>query len=811
MPPIAEMPLNLQFYRFRERAWTEAQNVQRIRGQIAEEFLPRYEKLRYRAGIPKEELHKWVEDALKKLPEIERLLSLRLDQRGCYDELTQKIVQGSKLAYETAHSSSNTITEIDKLKREKDDAVKVEVRETIRELINVAGVDVVKEIFHQLISDPLVPTTIPNVEISKSINSDTNNSTSGVQHRLRIRLRKPEIEVPKNLQIDPRIIDGCIEYLGGKTLVEWKVENVVECMKSAYDRNISIEQKMVSKSSVTAPTPNTQVMDQIKAKRDRKVQSSFPISDASPVSVHSRNMVSNELAAIVSPRTIASISSTRSDINHIPTSDNQATKEGTPVSKNEVFQKVIPNSNSSIIPSPNLQNPSVNQSAFQESKHLSSHLPSRRAGKSTSASDSLSVNEVLPVPDNQPISTNHKTPDYEIMYKDLVHSNQQLAYENDELRTNFKKLTVLNDDFRNLSDDLKCHLLFNKNFNLQVSIKVAEACFSSVMEQHEELRTRKLVLFKKSIYPISLADNLENIPFKPTLSYKQHLFVLLSTFPRGSPDQLRIEYSDDQAQYHILWLSSLIPSIIKTCANDEYSNRLFTFYLENIINFCFLKGLARASLFITVANLNIRELSAREDGDYESGQLWWDLHNMVSLGKMGNPSYDWNFIESLSFYYFLSAGPQQSPMTVHIAQTSTTIFEVIQNIRGTTSYDFIGLLSHPVVQKILSLDPKTSALIASNGQDKIAIVRTKSSREGQDKEYIWTRESGTVTLSLDGVLIDVVQIDEELVIYIKARSSITKTWFRFGKDKERDLRYFEKHYSSTLAHSMKVYLEKIML
>ena len=50
-----------------------------------------------------------------------------------------------------------------------------------------------------------------------------------------------------------------------------------------------------------------------------------------------------------------------------------------------------------------------------------------------------------------------------------------------------------------------------------------------------------------------------------------------------------------------------------------------------MINFCPLVGKARESLFLIIANLIMRTDDLSEDG------LWWVLHNMVILGKMGNP------------------------------------------------------------------------------------------------------------------------------------------------------------------------------
>ncbi|KAK6605877.1 hypothetical protein H4I95_05683 [Botrytis cinerea] len=736
---------------FQSRALDEVRKFREEKAKIAYDVIPRYRRLlRIQGSINKEELHEWTEKAQKEISEIEDCLGKKIDLTTSFAESSKNVVRDSKLAFEKGQMSEKCNVELDLIKIEANRAKESEIKSILSTLIEISGKELVKSIL-----DSLTGSSGP-----KTSSQDL-----------------PYV-------IDPAIIKACVNFLGMDGKIKPTVTHVINAMEATHQRIQELKKEVKSKE-LASTTSNSDMINEMKRKREEQRISS--VIQGSP---GLRRNISKH--PVTSAGKIIQLSS-----NDIPLCKRLPEKkssmrrlEETVLLPTQIIERQdvsLPGNSKNDVKLPS-------SSRTRDKKTLTIQVPAYN--RKTSPSKEIS-------PSNSSDSSPASQQDIDILLKDLESTrltNSHLHTEIDDLTSKLKNLVVLKDNLEDTSNQLKCHLLYNANYNQQISAADVKIYFQDI-QIYDGIKERRLVKFKTLCYGITIADDFLNMSFKPHLPVKEHIFLLFHSMPRNFSFENQSIYAKEQAQYHVLWLSGQLQSIVNVCS-DPQTNRFFTFWLENIINFCPLVGIARASLFLIIANLTMRTDNLSEDG------LWWVLHNMVILGKMRNPMNDWEVVEYICFFYFISKGPTENPMMKMIANNQPASFSLIQDLRDKAFMDMIGFLSHEPVQKFIRRQSKDSVFISSHKENRVAILRTcVGNKISEPFEYIWTREEKLVTLSMDGFVMTAEENSKDgMILYYKAKGDFSKNWFPYKMETKGDgMEYFSSNHLRCIQEAVESY------
>ncbi|TGO10792.1 hypothetical protein BTUL_0125g00050 [Botrytis tulipae] len=669
------------------QASIDADNVRRIQTNIANNIIARYEGLTNSShAIADHTLSEWVENAQKKLPEIERCIEEASNQHASYGEMADTVMRNSKSAYEKSRSAADATAEIEQKKEEKETLILHEVSSTINELMAIAGRDVVISVFQSMITSSPPP-----------LESNTKQS-------------KPS-------EIDRRITHACELYLQAEPRTKWSVENVVDCMKAAQTRiNILKSQSKLGNPNVTSKVPRSSPDAMLRQYEDRlelTKNSAGSMIKASPAKQSRRT----NLTVLSLPR---SSRATQTDF--------------------------------------------------------------------ILAEDSTSVLQ--------------KQRELEIA-TETIDRLQHFVYD---LESRIANLSVLHEASDELCNKLKWRLLHNNNFGTQIDGQEVEDFYDQLLVLFDGLADRPLVKFKnyQTHFLVTIADTFYGTPYEPHSSDKLHIFLLWYTIPTEFHDGPQADIISQANQYNILWLSSRLPSIIRTVSLHAPSNKFFIFYLEYLIIFPPLHGIARANLLMIIANITIRS----EDGR-ANDSLWWQLYDVILAKRMGDVS-DWGFIENIAFHYFLASGPSSCETIFQMAENSPQNLEFVQELRSVVVCDFIGILALDSTDGFRRRfdQGRTITHNLTCGEAKLAIVRAFDGNDIVGKEYIWTREDSWVTLASQGVQVEISGSESAgWIAYVKGFGA-SKTWFKIFANSTNLIEYLDKYHASTMNDAHSAYLNR---
>lgn len=369
--------------------------------------------------------------------------------------------------------------------------------------------------------------------------------------------------------------------------------------------------------------------------------------------------------------------------------------------------------------------------------------------------------------------------------------NNKLQVEINDLTSNIRNLEIKHEDLSDACTNLKCNLLYNADFDCQISSEdVMKICKD--LQQYDGVNEREVVRLKSSCYTPNICDTFDSLQLKPHLPIKEHIYILFYSLPNNSSEDTQPDYGEKVGKYHMMWLSTQVESVVHACF-DSQTNRIFTWWMEQMINSHALTGLGRASLFLFVGNLTTRTL------DFNVRSLWWMLHDVIYKDNMLSPAEDWDILEFICFCYFLSVGPTECLLLRDMIKDAPKTFEFIQKLRGKIVMDMIGLLSEDCVLEVIQrYHPSAMLHSLSQKESRMIILRTYPPlKESAITEYIWTREYNVVTLSTDGFEMEIEEkLDERMVLHVRAKGETFKNWFSYDIEGDDDnaFVYFENYH-----------------
>ncbi|KAM0145417.1 hypothetical protein ACHAQE_011298, partial [Botrytis cinerea] len=158
-------------------------------------------------------------------------------------------------------------------------------------------------------------------------------------------------------------------------------------------------------------------------------------------------------------------------------------------------------------------------SRTREKKTLTIQIPAYN--RKTSPSKEIS-------PSNSSDSSPASQQDIDVLLKDLESTrltNSHLHTDIDDLTSKLKTLVVLKDNLEDTSNQLKRHLLYNANYNQQISAADVKIYFQNI-QIYDGIKERRLVKFKTLYHSITIADDFLNISFKPHIPVREHIFLI---------------------------------------------------------------------------------------------------------------------------------------------------------------------------------------------------------------------------------------------------------------------------------------------
>ncbi|TGO18446.1 hypothetical protein BTUL_0010g01170 [Botrytis tulipae] len=410
------MPRIIQVQR---RALDEARKIQKEKAEVATSIIPRFRSLLpVQKFLNRDELHEWTKKSQKELSIIEELLGEKIDFSTSYKESAKTVIKDVKLAFEREQMSKDTLGELNLIHDEARNVKNREIREILSCLIEVSGKDV----------------------ILSHLNALADTSSSKAQ------------TLPLPNDIDPRIIEGCVQYLEMDGNSEPTITTIVNSMKITRQKVTDLERKIALQSTVPSP-PNTVISKEMERRIEAQRQTS--IIQGSPA-VRKR--------FLVGPTTPVKKLPQRSSIYDLPIS---SPVENSPSPEEKIS---LPNTglgkrkkSSSNRKLGNAKTSSTSRKSDNENASSSNHHPENNkiysSGHNLRSTKALAANQSIDTLSfSQPLE-----PTKEQLMNDLDNiqeENRNLQTEINDITSRLENLEILCEDLEDSSNQFKCRLHF---------------------------------------------------------------------------------------------------------------------------------------------------------------------------------------------------------------------------------------------------------------------------------------------------------------------------------------------------------------